>query len=252
MLRNSRKNDILQEERYRREIAVQLDSASRRTTKNAVWDALNSAFCLWLLSTVVVGFISWRYTQWEKHREADRIVHEQAAIRKREDGLTLRKLDAEIASRLQFVHSVIRLSNPSHEAVLSVLRALENPSHQTYSVNVFPEYSARSLRSLLWELVEVLPEGTDPSERHRILVASERARLLPTIYVLAEQHAPSGGGNGEVRPAVYANLTTVMQTFFDLERWGFPFSWEKGRRRLKLPDEGAREPPVKSQRSGDQ
>lgn len=232
MLTEDEKEQIRQQELYRYEVRQQLDS--KPTYRSRLWKSLNSAFVLWMLSTVVVGLISFAYTRWEKQRELHRIVAEQAAIKKREDGLTLRKVDAEIASRLAYVHSVIRLSNPSHEAFISALRTLEDPSREPYAVSVFPEYSKRSLRSLVWELLQVLPEDVSGDERQLVLVAYDRARLLPTIYALA---TASSKKSGDASPpdAARANLETVMLKFFDLERWGKPFTWEKHGKRLALP-----------------
>ena len=246
MLSDAEKNQILEQEIYRREVAQQLDTKQPKSTRKTVWEMLNSAIVLWLLSTVVVGLISFGYARWDKQRTADRLEAEQAAAKKREDRLAERKIDAEIASRLAYVHSVTRLQKVKQSAFASALRTLEDPSREPYSVSVFPEYSKRSLRSLLWELLQVLPPDVSSEEKQRIAAAYQRARLLPTIYTLAETYKPASHAqdreSAEVDGLARANLNTVMGKFFDLQRWDKPFTWEKHGTRLKAPVEGTDAP----------
>jgi hypothetical protein len=117
---------------------------------------------------------------------------------------------------------------------------MEKPSEGRYVVNVYPEFAGRSLRSLLLDLLQVLPETTpeERDEKQRVSVAYDRARLLPTLYVLAtkDEKLATAGSSDEAPALIRNNLKTLMTMFFDLNRWGKPFTWEKKGKRLKLPD----------------
>lgn len=198
----------------------------------SIWSILNSPFSLWMLSSVLLGGITFAYTKWGEIRDSKRIDAEHAARLAHENLVTTRKLDAEIASRLSYVHSLTRLGEVSTKSFLLALASLEQPSTETYSVSVFPEYSQRTLRSLLWELLQVLPETSqaEKDEKQRVRVAYDRAKLFPTIYALAQRNRTT-----KVDPAARANLNSVKIKFFNLDRWENPFTWERSGKRLRLP-----------------
>jgi hypothetical protein len=58
--------------------------------RKAVWSFLNSSLGLWVLSSLVLGFITWSYTHWEEKRSRQESLFEVA-----------RKLDTEIADRIR-------------------------------------------------------------------------------------------------------------------------------------------------------
>src|SRR6185436_6618468 len=56
--------------------------------ENKAWSLLNSGFGLWLLSSVMLGLLTFSYSKWEAHRgEAAKTISQ------------VRKLDTEIAYR---------------------------------------------------------------------------------------------------------------------------------------------------------
>ena len=122
---------------------------------------LNSAFCLWFLSSVVLGAVSYFYTKWEKTR-GEALVKAQAQEQVEVERIrTIRKLDSEIASRLNYSAVAMQVLSAAEgpdfdlnkpELVNDALRVLERPTEAAYPVNVFPEYSGRGFQSLLWEL----------------------------------------------------------------------------------------------------
>ena len=156
MLTDSDKARILEEETYRREVRLALtDSRGARWQK--FWSIVNSAVFIWLLSSVVLGTASFLYNRREK---ADAIEDENRR--------TAKKLDAEITNRLLYFDQLLVMQRMTLQSDSStqgdydlsklLVTALERPSAADYPVNVFPEYLNRSLRSLLWELIEVVPD----------------------------------------------------------------------------------------------
>jgi hypothetical protein len=61
----------------------------------------------------------------------------------------------------------------------NLLFILENPSSAD-TVNVFPEFVNRNLQSLLWELLQVIPE----SEKGDITPAYKQSQNLSTLFLL--------------------------------------------------------------------
>lgn len=181
---------IYREEVYRAQVREQIaPKAGVKSSRAKFWAALNSAFSLWFLSTIVVGSATFFYTKCEHKREDARIASNRAITLQQQRDLATRRIDAEIASRLSYVHSLTRTQDVGADSLERALLILENPSEGGYPVNVFPEYSRRSLRSLLWDLLHDLPANTDEEkdERLRIEAAYQRARHLPTLYVLLQQ-----------------------------------------------------------------
>jgi hypothetical protein len=233
---------IYREETYRVQVREQIaKKADSKNSRGKFWEMLNSAFSLWFLSTIVVGSVTFFYTKCEHSREDARIASDRAIALQQERDLAIRKTDAEIASRLSYVHSLTRTQEVGADSLEKALLILENPSEGGYPVNVFPEYSRRSLRSLLWDLLRDLPANDDEQkdERLRIEAAYQRARLLPTLYVLLEKCKgvkPTLEGE-EPCSGVRSNLGTIMANYFDLLRWDRPFTWEKAGKRIQPPAE---------------
>jgi hypothetical protein len=192
VLTDEDKEHIYQEEVYRREVRDLLDKTNSLKAKKGgkVWALVNSAFFLWFLSSVVLGIISFLYARWDKQRAFEREQRERAAIVERENIQTARKLDAEISSRLTyFVTSqeimLTKYLDNTYDigARLSEegIKSLDDPDAPGYKIYVYPEYANRSLRSLLLELKEVVPQQ-DRSEID--LVYNQSVKLQP-IFIAA-------------------------------------------------------------------
>lgn len=83
-LEQATKDRILHEELYRSQIREQLaDKSSVPNTQDKVWAFLNSAFFLWLMSSVLIGLITFLYTEWEENRD-ERQFQAQQLVKFRE------------------------------------------------------------------------------------------------------------------------------------------------------------------------
>jgi hypothetical protein len=164
---------------------------------------------------VVLATASWLYRRSEK-----------TDITERENQRTATRLDAEIASRLVYLGArfEMRWTKESDEGNSQLVIELERPSDKDYPVNVFPEYSNRSFRSLLWELIQALPER----EREDIRRAYQKSLQLQFAYLKAiyyengylPGHTLSSGFRAV---ADSTNALLEVCSVCNLQRWGKPF-----------------------------
>lgn len=73
-LEQSEKDRIFCEETYRLEVRRQIAGDGK---EDNAWTFINSPFFLWLLSSVVLGLITFLYTKWEESREERRFEAQQ-------------------------------------------------------------------------------------------------------------------------------------------------------------------------------
>lgn len=129
------------EEIFRAEIRSRLENKQPPGRGARLLGFLNQPVILWLLSSVVVGLISWQYTRWEERQSQQRQA--QAEIR---------NLDLEIRGRLQ--RAAGRLSSAKNMVgVRETIRMLDEPS------GMFVELGQRNMENLLVSLTWLLPEG---------------------------------------------------------------------------------------------
>ena len=83
MLTQDEKDKIIEEEKFRNEVRVSLSTSK---TENSVMQFLNSAFGLWILSTVFIGLITFgynKYTDYLKARDLKRkTINELSNLKK--------------------------------------------------------------------------------------------------------------------------------------------------------------------------
>ena len=94
MLSDSEKTRIREEDIFRAE--VQSELASSR--KKGIWDALNSSFVLWCLSSIVLTGIATGFTlyqDWRTQNQVERVAREE-------------RIDAEIANRISSALAGVR------------------------------------------------------------------------------------------------------------------------------------------------
>jgi hypothetical protein len=180
MLSNDEKLRIQLEETYRREVR-DIQESQHRGGWSKFSPFLNSNFGIWLLSSCVLGLLSLGFTMWEKSRDERRRQLDELHVREE----AVRRLDAEIASRLSYVNVVwsTQLGSDSAPTVgrAAALLALDRPNLVEYPMSVFPDFSTRTLRSLIWELKTVVPD----SERTDIEAAWRAAQFLPRFFLRA-------------------------------------------------------------------
>jgi hypothetical protein len=243
MLTDDEKEHIREEEVYRREVRNGLETTDRKGSKwHKYWSIVNSAVFIWFLSSVVLGSASLLYTRWEQERARERERAAKDYLVERENKKTALRLDAEITNRLVYFSNLLKIREVAFAeqsgmlqygeivsmeeySLAKVLVALERPSAMEYPVNVFPEYANRNFRSLLWELMGVVPD----EEKGSLQPAYERAAQLQQIYLktrYAERRSPKQRiiHAFQARALSESAITTgeVLLTF-NLPRWGSVF-----------------------------
>jgi hypothetical protein len=158
MLPADEKNTIHAEEELHKKTDSELWEKSTKLPISRVWSFLNSAFGLWVLSTLAVGGLTTLYTQVH-----NRVVQQQA----REE--RIEKLDLEIEGRLsQFLVNVEKMVAKRHDSRFSLRKGFANsdiqrcwrelkmPPGRNLSPDsmtaVFPENEQRGIVSLMVEL----------------------------------------------------------------------------------------------------
>lgn len=119
--------------------------------KSKLWVFLNSSFGLFLMSSIVVSFITWSYTQWTDSLEAKKVLSERVA-----------KLDTEISYRVQVLQNYFEsecsehsnLSRKTFKDIDEIYGAA--PSYQA----IFQENAGKDLHILIWEFSAVQKEDT--------------------------------------------------------------------------------------------
>ena len=152
------------EEIFRLEVRSQLEAASRRP-RSPLLTFLNSSLGIWLLSTIVVGSVSWNYSWWTERRAREGQRRE-----------LIRKLDLEISNRIETLRQLLN-SLTSVEDFQMALQLSEKPGMGMIALSVLPEFETRGLRSLLWELQSVVPPEARPEIARAMQGAQELAKL---------------------------------------------------------------------------
>ncbi len=228
MLTDQEKEHIREEEFYRQEVRSQLEiTNSKGDSWQKYWSFINSGVFIWFLSSIVIGSCTFLYARWEKEH-----------VIERENQHTANRLDAEISNRLSYFNNLLKMRDIAlsrrildDESIRDydlskLVIVLERPTASDYPSNVFPEYGNRNLRSLLWELMQVVPQ----LERESIQPAYQKSLALQSIYLnnLYGSKRPSDGGllHASQAAALAQNVYAVKDFYstFNLSRWGSVFT----------------------------
>jgi hypothetical protein len=139
-LTEEEKERIRREEIFRAEVRASLDSDSHHPAEK-VWKFLNSPFGLWVLSSILLGLLTWSYSQWQ--------ASETDSVKRRD---TIKRIDTEIASRLRVAQTMVRAAQTKEQLYMAVIALNGGAAHVHFDFGVFPDLKHRSLRSLLYEL----------------------------------------------------------------------------------------------------
>lgn len=179
------------EEVFRHEIRSELEKARKQRSRGERLLAfLNAPVILWLLSTIVVGLITWQYTRWEERQTQQQQV--QAEIR---------NLDLEIHGRLR--RAADRLSSARDiVGIREAIRMLDEAS------GTFPEMGQRNMENLLVSLIWLMPEGE--------AAALETAR---TGYRELQEMAAAPEEAQDVKQTIARVRTKYFDGAFAIRRW---------------------------------
>ena len=115
------------------------------------------------------------------------------------------------------------------EQLRRALVELENPSLSEHKTVVFPEYANRNLRSLLFELRDVVPA----EQRSEVGNAYDRSLVVTEFYIWEMQHkryrinANDKPFEGIWEPSQRIDYLRDLSKALNLKRWNEPFSPRK-------------------------
>jgi len=155
MLTTTREAEIRAEETLRLLVRDELD---RTRTKKPLWTLANSPFFLWFLSSIVLASISFLYAKHEEQQRKDLETH-----------ATLRKLDAEMAIRLD--HLLGLVEDP--KVTSSTLRQEIVQTWTGQRGTLYAEYKSMGLFSLA-ALAQIHASGKEAAEIRSARLAFDR------------------------------------------------------------------------------
>jgi hypothetical protein len=159
--------------------AAQKDKDTEKTPETPgekVWAVLNSSFGLWVLSSVVLAWITKAYSV----REARKAEN----VKRRE---TVSRLDTEIAFRLAMALDGLRINKARLESSPTTPRGIHQNAYDYLEnafitfpekgrdFSVFPEYRDRTFRALILELRTVVDAHEEPDLRKALNAYEELA-----------------------------------------------------------------------------
>ena len=157
MLRDEEKTKILEEEKFRHEVRMELQKAEAgRVQKCRTFDFFNSNLGLWLLSTVVLGLLSWAYTEWEENNR---------------DKVLIEKIDNEITARINRADGILQRGVQSGTINVEVINAIDILKG---TKPVYTEFKDVPLLALLHKEKDLV----DSSNRQQVLDAYELSKRL--------------------------------------------------------------------------
>jgi hypothetical protein len=125
-----------------------------------IWDLLNSSFGIFVLSSIVLGSLSFAYAQWRDYRS-----HKQK----------MEQLDIEIGLRLQAMDKMCSgPDNVRYSNLVNVDKVINGDPKSSFYVHkpTFNEFQDKSITSLLWQLYLVAPENSRNEIRNSIREAT--------------------------------------------------------------------------------
>lgn len=161
----------IRDEETAREQARNKVAEQARLTKNKrqkIWDYLNSAFAIWLLTSVLVAAITTGYSMW-RESEAKRST----------DAARIKKLDGEIAYRLAYLSDDIRNDVDPELAIDKFARPPEQRVGTSEFIGVFTP-------QLLYELGSLLKDD----EKSVVDASAEQLRQLRQVTNVSETDMP--------------------------------------------------------------
>ncbi|MTH14435.1 hypothetical protein [Flavobacterium sp. LC2016-01] len=183
MLSKEEKKIIREEESYKFELRKYFEKKNEKTWKEKLWLFLNSAFGLWLLSTIVFSIIVNSYANFKENNTKAAIKNE-----------TVRKLEIEISNKIQYFKA--RIEENKKEITKSLNNLNNNESTYTAPLNptikeilteteknadIFPEYKDRTLQSLIFELDQLSEKDTDKASLYTSRILLKNMALKDSI-----------------------------------------------------------------------
>jgi hypothetical protein len=151
----------------------QRKSSSLEASKRASLSALlNSNFCLFVCSSVILGLISFGYHQWIKYKD---------------DQTKIEPLDFEISFRLRDMSALAQLPDRNRYNNVENIQRVDDGDTRKFWVRrvTLPKYENKNTMGLMVQLYFLVPAGDRPEIRRAIDQLILIDRLIPEIRLKA-------------------------------------------------------------------
>jgi hypothetical protein len=126
------------------------ESIPQPSGRSRLWAFLNSSFGLFVLSSVVLSFMTWAYTEVSHSIEQRKVTTESITKLKTEMSYRIRLINDYFESECSEDSILTERGKKTFEDIRSIYRA--EPTYQS----IFPENKQKDLHILLWELAALL------------------------------------------------------------------------------------------------
>ena len=164
MLTDEDKNKILAEERFRQEVRTKLQETTAQPSPLAnLFRFFNSNVGIWILSSVLVGFLSFAYTSWEQSK-TNRVLVE--------------KIDNEITARITRANGILQRGKQTQQLPKEIPLALEVLKGQD---SLYPEFRDLPLIALLHKAKVLVPGSQEQEVLEAYALSKKLAQHEPDL-----------------------------------------------------------------------
>jgi hypothetical protein len=155
MLLEEEKNRIRAEEIFRYEVRREIEARRPKDSRRKrLWSLVNSTFGVWLLSSVVLGGLTFAYTIYQQQSaEKMRMAQAERRLKQEISGRVANGLDTmrQNSKRIERGEQGRTMEAVYNEAISFLDNRVTSDSY-TYDFSTYPEYKERKFQSLMVEL----------------------------------------------------------------------------------------------------
>ena len=200
MLSDERKQEIVEEESFRLSLRRELEPPAN--DKLTAWKFLNSNVGLLLLSSVLIGSLSWGYNQIRDYRNA-----------RTENQEIVRKLRIELAFRAQNVSAEVP-QELKWDNFYDYMFIFDGTRKGWIPQPVYPEFQDRTVSGLTYELLSRAPEEDKALVDQHFQSSLQVSRVLKDLMRVSIQDEREGEQN--LRPEDIERLQESVALFVQL------------------------------------
>ena len=196
-LTEDQKQEIRAEEIFREQVRAELAN-QHCNRRNRVWTFLNSAFCLWFLSSVILAVTTWAWTT----------IHEQRATEKK-NAVKLMQLKAELTYDFWEFSGALGPAWNFTDYSKALARSLQRPNYH------FSDFKGMTVDELLWIMGNIPPDANGDN-------AQKLQKSIATIWKAIEKFDKSIRLLPDEKNQLDTEINGILQRdmFPIVEDWG--------------------------------
>jgi hypothetical protein len=155
--------------------------ADSNNMPHSIWGFLNSSFGLFLLSSVVIGLVTFSYGQWR-----DRITRSRS----------IEKLDLEIGLRLQALAAMSEgVDQTRYSNLVNIGKVMAGDTKSSFYVHkpVFNDFDDKSITTLMWQLYLLISANERSEVKEAISQSNEIVNRIQQVRFAAANDLNDSG-----------------------------------------------------------